>query len=53
MSLFTGNVRTIVAVDAEGRIDVRAPVGETSLQHEVEGPYGFGWHTLRTVRVDG
>jgi RNA polymerase sigma factor (sigma-70 family) len=34
---------------ANGAYDVRVPAGKSSLQHESEGRYGFGWHTLETV----
>jgi hypothetical protein len=51
--LFTGVVGTIVVPDAEGKVDVRVPVGESNLQHEIEGPYGLGWYTIRRIQVDG
>jgi RNA polymerase sigma factor (sigma-70 family) len=34
---------------ANGAYDVRVPAGKSSLQHEAEGRYGFGWRTLETV----
>lgn len=50
---FTGTVATVVAPNTRGELDVRVPVGAGALQHEVEGPYGLGWRTLRSILVGG